>query len=145
LFESSYFLCLQPNNRIPAVMMRCRLAVVLLATFLGACSGQAGQHFRVFFQPYVAQLDAQGQETVRQAAAFAKAHPLMPLSIVGTTPYMGEDPDTMSGQRTLAVLNGLLQEGIDRIRIEVVGSDRLLDPNGMPNLPPGRVDIAVGL
>jgi outer membrane protein OmpA-like peptidoglycan-associated protein len=126
-------------------MMRCRRAVVLLSTLLTACGGQTGQHFPVFFQLYVAQLDAQGQETVRQAAAFAKAHPLMPLSIVGTTPYMGEEPDTMSGQRTRAVLNALLQEGVGRMRIEVVGNNRLLDPNGMPNLPPRRVDIYVGL
>jgi len=124
--------------------MRYRLAVLLLSTLLSACGGQSGRQFPVFFQPYDANLDLQAQEAVHQAAAFAKAHPLMPLSIVGQTPYMGVEVDTMSGQRTQSVLNALLREGISRMRIEIVGSDRLLDPNGMPNLPAQRVDIHVG-
>jgi outer membrane protein OmpA-like peptidoglycan-associated protein len=129
---------------IIGVVMRCHLVVLLLSTLLSACSGQSGQHFPVFFQPYDANLDSQAQESVHQAASFAKAHPLMPLSIIGLTPYMGVEVDTMSGQRTQSVLNALLREGIGRMRIEIVGSDRLLDPNGMPNLPAQRVDIYVG-
>jgi len=88
--------------------------------------------------------DPQAQQVVHEAATFAKAHPLTPLSIKNTTPDMGLQVDTLSGQRTEAVLHALLQEGVSRMRIEIVGADRLLDPNGMPNLPPQRVDISVG-
>jgi outer membrane protein OmpA-like peptidoglycan-associated protein len=124
--------------------MRCRFAVLLLSTLVGACSGQSGQRFSVYFQPYSADFDPQAQQVVHEAATFAKAHPLMPLSIKNTTPDMGLQVDTLSGQRTEAVLHALLQEGVSRMRIEIVGADRLLDPNGMPNLPPQRVDISVG-
>jgi outer membrane protein OmpA-like peptidoglycan-associated protein len=124
--------------------MRRRFATLLLLTLMSACSGQSGQHYSVFFQPYSASLDPQAQQAVDEAATFAKAHTLMPISIKAYTPYMGEEIDTMSGQRTETVLRALLQRGISRMRIEVVGSDRLLDPNGMPNLPRQRVDIYVG-
>jgi outer membrane protein OmpA-like peptidoglycan-associated protein len=124
--------------------MRCRFAILLLSTLAGACGSQAGQRFSVYFQPYSANFDPQAQQVVHEAATFAKAHPLMPLSIKNTTPYMGLEVDTISGQRTEAVLHALLQEGVSRMRIEIVGTDRLLDPNGMPNLPPQRVDISVG-
>ena len=125
--------------------MRYRLATLALLILMSACGRQPGQHYRVVFQPYSATLDPQAQQTVHDAATFAKAHTLMPISIKGYTPYMGEEIDTMSGQRTETVLRALLQEGISRMRIEVVGSDRLLDPDGMTNLPPQRVDIYVGL
>jgi outer membrane protein OmpA-like peptidoglycan-associated protein len=124
--------------------MRCRFAVLLLSTLVGACSGQSGQRFSVYFQPYPADFDPQAQQVVHEAATFAKAHPLMPLSIKNTTPDMGLQVDTLSGQRTEAVLHALLQEGVSRMRIEIVGADRLLDPNGMPNLPRQWVDISVG-
>jgi outer membrane protein OmpA-like peptidoglycan-associated protein len=126
----------------PGAIMR--LAVLLLLTLVGACGGQSGQRYSVYFQPYSAGFDPQAQQVVHEAATFAKAHPLLPLSIKNTTPYIGVQVDTLSGQRTEAVLHALLQEGISRMRIEIVGADRLLDPNGMPNLPAQRVDISVG-
>src|ERR1700760_1586549 len=125
--------------------MRRRFVTLLLPPLMSACGGQAGQRYSVFFQPYSASLDPQGQQAVGAAATFAKAHPLMPISIKAYTPYLGEEIYTASGQRTETVLRALEQAGIGRMRIEVVGSDRLLDPNGMPNLPRDRVDIYVGL
>jgi outer membrane protein OmpA-like peptidoglycan-associated protein len=124
--------------------MRRRFATLLLLTLMSACGSQTGQHYSVFFQPYSASLDPQAQQVVQAAATFAKDHTLLPIAIKTYTPYMGVEINTMSGQRTETVLRALLQEGISRMRIEVVGSDRLLHPNGMPNLPPQRVDIYVG-
>jgi outer membrane protein OmpA-like peptidoglycan-associated protein len=143
LFKGLYFFPTCPIIN-PGAIMRCRFAVLLLSTLVGACGGQSGQRYSVYFQPYSAGFDPQAQQVIHEAATFAKAHPLLPLSIKNTTPYMGVQVDTLSGQRTEAVLHALLQEGISRMRIEVVGADRLLDPNGMPNLPAQRVDISVG-
>jgi len=144
LSTAVYFFCVQPQTNSGAVM-RCCFVALLLLTLLSACGGQIGQHYSVLFHPYSASLDPLDQQAVDAAAAFAKAHPLMPISVKTYTPYMGVEIDTISGQRTETVLRALEQAGIGRMRIEVVGSDRLLDPNGMPNLPRNRVDIFVGL
>jgi|1186.fasta_scaffold291090_1 outer membrane protein OmpA-like peptidoglycan-associated protein len=125
--------------------MRYRFALLVFLAFINACGGQIGRSYSIIFQPYSADLDPQAQKAVQAAAIFANAHPLMPISIVNFTPYNGFNGDTMSGQRADAVLNALLKKGVSRMRIEIKGTDRLLDPNGMPNLPTPRVDIHVGL
>ena len=125
--------------------MRYRFTTLVLFALLGGCGGGDGKSFSVFFQPYSADLDPRAQETVHAAATFANAHPLMPVSIAGYTPSQGFNVDTTSGQRAEVVQNALVREGVGRLRIEIVGSDRLIDPTGLPNLPVGRVDINVGL
>lgn len=127
--------------------MRYRVAVLLLFTFLGGCTGPSGQTFSVPFGPYSANLDPPAQEIVRAAAAFAKAHSLMPLSIAGYT--IRPDPDyvdTLREQRVAAVRRALVTEGVGEFRIQVLGTG-IVYPQGvpMPSLPPGRVDINIGL
>src|SRR3954454_13907550 len=113
LFKGLYFFPTCPIIN-PGAIMRCHFAVLLLSTLVGACGGQSGQRYSVYFQPYSAGFDPQAQQVIHEAATFAKAHPLLPLSIKNTTPYMGVQVDTLSGQRTEAVLHALLQEGISR-------------------------------
>jgi outer membrane protein OmpA-like peptidoglycan-associated protein len=125
--------------------MRCRAAIFLLFVFLDGCSGHDVRKFSVLFQPFSADLDPRAQATVRAAAAFAKAHPLTPLSIAGyaTRPDPGDVP-TLRQERVGVVHDALVREGVDQIRIEVLGNG-ILYPDGGPDLPPDEVDISVGL
>ncbi|HBK08550.1 MAG TPA: hypothetical protein DDZ81_22315 [Acetobacteraceae bacterium] len=125
--------------------MRKYATILLLFTVLSGCVSEHGQTFSVFFQPYSADLDPRAQVTVHAAAAFAKAHPLMPLSIPGYSrrPYPGNLPD-LRQQRVAVVLRTLTKEGVDRWRIGVLG-EGLLYPDGVPGLEMERVDINIGL
>ena len=125
--------------------MRIHAPILLLLMALSGCGGDHGQTFSVVFQPYSTDLDAQAQAAVHAAAAFAQAHPLMPLSIPGysTRPYPGNLPDVRQ-QRVAVVLGALIHEGIGRWRIGVLGNG-LLYPDGVPGLEDDRVDINVGL
>jgi outer membrane protein OmpA-like peptidoglycan-associated protein len=125
--------------------MRYRIGVVLFLVLLAGCAGPDGGKFSVLFQPYSADLDPKAQETVRAAGAFAKAHPLMPLSLSGYTsrPDPGDFP-TLRQVRVVAVRNALVAEGVDRLRIEALGNG-ILYPDGVPDQQAGRVDINVGL
>jgi outer membrane protein OmpA-like peptidoglycan-associated protein len=125
--------------------MRHRLAVLTLFALLAACGAKGGQSFRVFFQPYSSDLDAQSQATVQAAAAYANAHPLMPISITGdaTRPDTG-DIDTLRQQRVAVVKDALVRAGIGAAGIDIMGAG-LAYPTGVPDQPVGRVVINVGL
>nr|WP_294524049.1 hypothetical protein [uncultured Rhodopila sp.] len=125
--------------------MRRRLAIVLLFGLLAGCGGQAGKSFPVFFQPYSATLDAQGQATVQAAAAYANAHALMPVALAGdaTRPDMG-DFDTLRQQRVAVVKDALVQAGVGAAGIDVLGTG-LAYGDGDPSQIAGRVVINVGL
>jgi hypothetical protein len=126
------------------VPMRFGVVVLLLALSSG-CSGPDGGKFSVSFLPYSSALDTPGLTTVHNAAAFASAHPLMPVSIAGyAQPLDTGDIDTLRQERVQTVQQALINEGVSSIRIEVLGNG-LLYPDGVPYLPTGRVDINVGL
>jgi outer membrane protein OmpA-like peptidoglycan-associated protein len=120
----------------------------MLLTFLAGCAGKDGGKYTVFFMPYSSQLDQRAQDTIQAAATFAIANPLMPVTIQGysTRPDPTEH-DSLRELRTGAVKNGLLQAGVSSFRIQVLGVGGIIYPQGvpMPTLPPGQVDISVGL
>ncbi len=124
-----------------------RVAIVLLITLLAGCAGK-GSKYTVYFIPYSSQLDQRAMDTIQAAATFAKANPLAPVTIQGysTRPDPAQH-DTLSQLRTGAVKNGLLQDGVGRARIEVLGAGGIIYPQGvpMPTLGPDRVDISIGL
>jgi hypothetical protein len=127
------------------VHMRQAVVVLLLAGLFGGCAGPYGAKYSVRFQPFSSALDSPAQTTVHDAAAFAKAHPLTPLSISGyATPLDPGDIETLRQERVQTVQQALISEGVSPIRIEVLGTG-LLYPDGVPNSPIGRVDINVGL
>ncbi len=125
--------------------MRRRVAVFLLFAALAGCSGPDGKKFSVLFQPFTSALDPKGQATVHATAAFAKAHPMMPLSLAGYA--QRPDPDefaTLRQQRVAVVQNALVAEGVDQLRIEILGNG-ILYPDGVPDLPFDQVIINIGL
>jgi outer membrane protein OmpA-like peptidoglycan-associated protein len=125
--------------------MRCRVAIVLLLAFLVGCAGLDGKKFSVAFQPFGVDLDPRAQATVQAAAAFAKAHPLMPLSLAGyATRPDGDNFATLRQQRVAVVQDALVREGVNQIRIEILGNG-IIYPDGVPDLPPEAVDISIGL
>jgi outer membrane protein OmpA-like peptidoglycan-associated protein len=125
--------------------MRHRAAILLLLALIGGCSGQGGKAFGIAFPAYSADLDPQAQAAVQAAATFAKAHPLMPLSIAGYAARPdAEDIATLRQQRVAVVRDALVREGVDQIRIEVLGNG-ILYPDGVPDLPTDKVNINVGL
>ena len=127
------------------VHMRQSVVFLLLAGLFAGCAGPDGGKYSVMFQPYSSGLDAPAQVTVHNAAAFAQARPLMPLSISGyATPLDTGDIETLRQLRVQTVQQALISEGVSSMRIEVLGTG-LLYPDGVPDSPIGRVDIAVGL
>ncbi len=119
--------------------------VFLLSAALSACAGPDGGKFSVGFLPYSAALDSPARSTVHNAATFANAHPLMPLSIAGYAHRLDTgDIETLRQERVQTVQRALISEGVDPARIEILGNT-LLYPDGVPDLPIGRVDINVGL
>ena len=125
--------------------MKYYVGIFLVFAALCGCSSPDGNKYSVLFQPFSADLDPQAKGTVQAAATFAKAHPLMPLSIAGdaSRPDEGDYP-TLRQERVAVVQNALVSEGVDRLRIEVLGNG-LLYPNGVPDQPRRRVIINIGL
>jgi outer membrane protein OmpA-like peptidoglycan-associated protein len=121
-----------------------RVAILLLFAVLSGCSGKDGKSFYVFFQPYDGSLDAQAQATVQQAASYANAHPLMPISIAGDATRPGDGIDTLRQQRVAVVKDALIKDGVGAFGIDVEGAG-LAYANGVPDQPVGRVTINVGL
>jgi outer membrane protein OmpA-like peptidoglycan-associated protein len=127
--------------------MRQSVAFLLLVGLFAGCAGPDGGKYSVVFQPYSSALDPSAQATVHNAAAFAGAHPLMPLSISGyatPSPIDTGDIETLRQLRVQTVQQALISEGVSSFRIEVLGTG-LQYPDGVPDSPIGRVDIAVGL
>ena len=125
--------------------MKFRVGVLLMLLGLCGCGGSLGKTFSVLFQPYTSGLDPKAQDTVRAAAAFANAHPEMPLAIAGdaTRPEAGET-DTLRQQRVTVVKDVLVREGVDPFRIQVLGTE-ILHPNGISDQTLGKVAINIGL
>jgi len=124
-----------------------RVAVLLLLALIGGCAGSDGRKFTIAFPPFTSALDPKAQQNVEAAAAFANAHSLMPLSILGyPTRPDPNDADTLREQRVAVVRNELVRQGVAQFRIEVLGTG-IIYPEGvpMPGLPADQVDISVGL
>ncbi len=124
-----------------------RSALFLMLASVAGCAGGVGQTFMVSFMSFSATPDAQGQAVVQAAIAFANAHPLAPITIDGfrTGQYPNES-DTIAAERVEVVSAALVEGGVSRARIEILGHG-IAYPQGspMPSLPSDRVKIAIAL
>jgi outer membrane protein OmpA-like peptidoglycan-associated protein len=126
--------------------MRFRWTTTLLLATLGGCGlfTDTGK-YRVYFQPYSADLDPQGSQTTQAAASFARAHPALPIIVTGYSapPDPKLDVPGLSDKRADAVKQMLIADGISPNRIVTVGNG-ITDPNSLPEVAVRRVDIGVG-
>ncbi|MFL5255362.1 MAG: hypothetical protein ACJ8AI_21200 [Rhodopila sp.] len=126
-----------------------RAAFLLLLASVAGCSGGLGNTYMISFMAYSATPDAQGQAAVDSAIAFAKANPLMPVTIDGfAAGQYTNQIDTMSEERVRVVANMLVRGGVGRERIDILGKSGAIayaQGSPMPRLPPNTVKIGVGL
>jgi hypothetical protein len=128
------------------VMLR-RSALLLMLASLAGCASGLGQTFIVQFMPFSATPDVQGQATVQAAIALANANPLMPVTIDGF--HYGQYSnqfDTMGEERVRVVVSMLVEGGISRARIDILGKGiAYAQGSPIPSLPRDTVKIAIGL
>jgi hypothetical protein len=124
-----------------------RSALLLMLGFLSGCTGGLGQTFMVQFMPFSATPDVQGRATVKAAIAFANANPLAPVTIDGF--HYGQYSnqfDTMGEERVRVLVFTLVEGGISRARIDILGKGiAYAQGSPMPSPPPDTVKIAIGL
>ncbi|HEX4365797.1 MAG TPA: OmpA family protein [Rhodopila sp.] len=119
---------------------------VLLVAVLGGCSWLSdSRKFSVYFEPYSAALNQQGNATIAAAADFARTHPLQPVAIDGFSapPDPKQDVDGLSAQRAEAVKQGLVGDGVAPARI-TTAANGIIEPKTLPSVAVRRVDIAIG-
>jgi outer membrane protein OmpA-like peptidoglycan-associated protein len=128
------------------VMLR-RSALLLMLASVAGCAGGLGQTLMVQFMPFSATPDAQGQATVQQAIAYANANPLMPIAIDGFHHGQYADQfDAMGEERVRVVVSMLVEGGISRARIDILGEGiAYAQGSPMASLPRDTVKIAIGL
>src|ERR1700750_3351038 len=93
-------------------MMRCSALLLLVGCLVG-CAGGLGHTFIVHYMPFSTTPDDQGKASVSAAIAFAKAHPLMPVTIDGF--HYGQysnEFDSLREERVRVLVYRLGQEGI---------------------------------
>ena len=126
-----------------------RFALLLLVTSLCGCAGGLGQTYMISFLTFSATPDDQGKASIQSAIAFAKANPLMPVTIDGfAAGQYTNQIDTMSDERVRVVANMLVQGGIGRERIDIQGKNggiAYAQGSPMPRLPPNTVKLGIGL
>jgi hypothetical protein len=127
-------------------MLRCAILLVI-CTSLAGCVGGLGRTYSISYLPFSARPDAPGQQALDAAVAFAKANPLMPVTIDGyTTPPDVRQFDSMAQERVRLVRMTLIDAGIDRARIGNLGNGiAYAQGTRMPTLPRDTVNIGIGL
>lgn len=122
------------------------IALASLAVLPACASGSDTRSFSVYFQPYSAELDQQGWETTDAAAEYAKAYPLLPVSVAGHSAPAdpGRDVDELADRRAAEIRRVLTADGFSASRI-VLSAYGPSDPHPMPQVAVRRVDITVGL
>jgi outer membrane protein OmpA-like peptidoglycan-associated protein len=126
--------------------MRRIVTVVLLTVLVAACSGKDGGKYIISFRPFSASLDAPAQSAIHNAAIFAKAYPLAPISIDGyRTPPDPDEIPTLRQLRVQTVRQALINEGVDSFRIEVLGDRGMIYSDDIPKEPTGQVAVSIGL
>ena len=102
----------------------------------------------VFFKPYSAALDQNALTTIDAVAIAARAHPDMPVIVVGTSENKGDVSalsKALSEQRANAVAAQLEADGVNKSRLQVFGAGAVDTPKGI-NESQGarRVLISIG-
>jgi outer membrane protein OmpA-like peptidoglycan-associated protein len=126
--------------------MRLHWIVIFMLASLGGCSWLSdSRKFSVYFEPYSADINQQGRETITAVAEFARAHPLQPVAVDGfsTPPDPRHDVDGLSAQRAEAVKQALITDGVAPIRI-TTAANGIVGPKSLPSVAVRRVDIGVG-
>jgi len=91
-------------------------------------------NYPVFFQPWSAAIDANGTSTIKIAAKFAVAHPLLPVIVTGSADTVGgeESNKDMAQVRAQVVADALVADGVARSRIALVSTGELSSPGVAP-------------
>ncbi len=127
-------------------MLRCAFLLFMCASLAG-CVGGLGRTYSISYLPFSARPDPQGQQALAAAITFAKANPLMPVTLDGyTTPPDVRQFDSMAQERVRVLRLALIDGGIDRTRIGILGNG-IAYPHGtaMPTLPRDTVNVGIGL
>jgi hypothetical protein len=127
-------------------MLRCAVLLMMCASLAG-CAGGLGRTYSISYLPFSAKPDAPGKQALDAAIAFAKANPLMPVTIDGyTTPPDARQFDSMAQERVRVVRMTLIDGGIDRARIGILGNGiAYAQGTRMPTLPRDTVNVGIGL
>ncbi|GAB0120302.1 OmpA family protein [Acidisoma sp. 7E03] len=127
------------------------LATIPLLLSVTACAlvnpPPAGKRFPVFFAPTAATLDNGGTGVVAAAAAFAKAHPTDPVTLVAYGAPPGNnyvEPADIDAARAGSVTAQLIADGIDKSRIGAIAKGPVQPEVPMSKIEVRRVDIIVG-
>jgi hypothetical protein len=119
----------------------------MMCASLAGCAGGLGRTYSISYLPFSARPDAPGQQAVQAAIAYAKANPLMPVTIDGySTPPDVRQFDSMAQERVRILRVSLIEGGVDRARISVLGSGiAYAQGTRMPTLPRDTVNVGIGL
>jgi outer membrane protein OmpA-like peptidoglycan-associated protein len=126
--------------------MRFCCAALLAVVAIGGCTRTpVSQKFSVYFEPYSATLDPLARDTIRSAADFASANPVLPVAVAGfaAPPDPKLDVDGLSAQRAAAVKQLLISNGVRPDRISTVANG-ITDPKDLPTVSVRRVDVSIG-
>jgi outer membrane protein OmpA-like peptidoglycan-associated protein len=126
--------------------MRSRWMAILLLAALGGCSWLSdSRKYSVYFEPYSADLNQQGHETIAAVAEFARSHPMQPIAVDGFSAPADpkRDVDGLSAQRADVIRQALVGDGVSPGRITLTANG-VIDPKTLPSVAVRRVDIAVG-
>jgi outer membrane protein OmpA-like peptidoglycan-associated protein len=126
--------------------MKLHLGLCAAVLLLGGCSlFGGGPHYSVYFRPYSADMDAQANTTLHDAADYALAHPGQAVFVTGYSapPDPGKDVDGLSSQRADAVSKALTDAGVRPNRV-VTTATGTSDPGEKPSVSVRRVDIRFG-
>jgi hypothetical protein len=128
------------------VILRRTVTLLILGSLAG-CAGGLGRTYMVQFMPFSATPDGRGEGTVRAAIAFAKTNPLSPVTIDGFRygQYLNQF-DSLREERVRVVVSMLVNGGVSRARIDILGKGiAYAQGSPMPSPPPDTVKIAIGL
>ncbi|MCB8877179.1 OmpA family protein [Acidisoma silvae] len=107
----------------------------------------AGQRFPVFFAPVTATLANGADTTVASAAAFARANPADPITLIAYGAPPGHhyvEPADIDAARAATVTAQLIADGVDKSRISAVAKGPVQPEVPMSKIEVRRVDIIVG-
>lgn len=130
-----------------------KLLFISMLTIVSGCAtgegaGMPSPSTPVFFKPLSATLDQNALTTIEAVAVAARAHPDMPVIVVGTSENKGDISalsKALSEQRANAVATQLEADGVSKSRLQVYGAGAVDAPKGI-NASQGarRVLISIG-
>ena len=123
------------------------LSVAACAALNPSVTPGNGQRFPIFFAPVTATLANGADTTVASAAAFARANPSDPITLVAYGAPPGHhyvEPADIDAERAEAVTAQLIADGVDKSRISAVAKGPVQPEVPMSKIEVRRVDIIIG-